>query len=99
VRIFGDLDALVAESSNATCSLSLHHGSPFELEAELAKERDRRRQVLDDNADVIHPLKCHVAILADASGLGHMANMNFVVVGTVEQRAAGGRGGAGCVGP
>jgi hypothetical protein len=38
----GDLDALVAQSSDAPCPLSFHHGSPFELEAELAKERDRR---------------------------------------------------------
>jgi hypothetical protein len=65
----------VAESSNATCPLSFHHGSPFELKAELAKERDRRRQVLDDNADVIHPLKSHVAILADlAPGVVRMAD-------------------------
>src|SRR2546430_6141110 len=38
----GDLDALVAQSSDAPCPLSFHHRSPFELEAELAKERDRR---------------------------------------------------------
>jgi hypothetical protein len=29
----------------------------FKLEAELAKERDRRREVLDDNAYIVHPLK------------------------------------------
>src|SRR6266704_1853672 len=56
----GDLDALVAQSSDAPCPLSFHHGSPFELEAELAKELDRRVQVLDDDADVVHPFECHV---------------------------------------
>jgi len=39
----GDLDALVAESSDAPCPLSFDRGLAFELEAELAKERDRRR--------------------------------------------------------
>jgi len=56
----GDLDALVAQSSDAPCPLSFHHGSPFELEAELAKELDRRVEVLDDDADVVHPFECHV---------------------------------------
>src|SRR5919205_3367873 len=56
----GDLDALVAQSSDAPCPLSFHHGSSFEIEAELAKELDRRFEVLDDDADVVHPLKCHV---------------------------------------
>ena len=32
----------------------------FELEAELAKELDRRCEVLDDDANVVHPLKRHV---------------------------------------
>src|SRR5215211_1468527 len=56
----GGLDALVAQSSDAPCPLSFHHGSPFELEAELAKELDRRVEVLDDDADVVHPFECHV---------------------------------------
>src|ERR687892_1674453 len=56
----GGLDALVAQSSDAPCPLSFHPGSPFELEAELAKELDRRWEVLDDDADVVHPLKRHL---------------------------------------
>jgi hypothetical protein len=39
---------------------TFHHGSPLEFEAELAKELDRRCEVLDDDADVVHPFKCHV---------------------------------------
>jgi hypothetical protein len=56
----GGLDALVAQSSDAPCPRSFHHGSPFELEAELAEELDRRVEVLDDDADVVHPFECHV---------------------------------------
>ncbi len=56
----GDLDALVAQSSDAPCPLSFDHGSPFELEAELAEELDRRCEVVDDDADVVHPFKRHV---------------------------------------
>src|SRR5205085_12112744 len=55
----GDLDALVAQSSDTPCPLSFHHGSPFELEAELAKELDRRCEVVDDDADVVESFKCH----------------------------------------
>src|SRR5439155_12949021 len=55
----GDLDALVAQSSDAPCPLSFHHGPTFELEAELAKERDRRWEVVDDDAYIVHPLNSH----------------------------------------
>src|SRR5680860_192244 len=51
----GDLDALAAKASDAPCPLPFHHGSPFELEAEFAEELDRHCEVLDDDADVVHP--------------------------------------------
>jgi hypothetical protein len=38
-----DLDALVAQSSDAPRPVSFDHGSSFDLEAELTKERDRCR--------------------------------------------------------
>src|SRR4051794_27709612 len=55
----GDLDALVAQPGNTPCPLSFHCGLPLELEAELAKERDRRREVFDDDSDIVHPFECH----------------------------------------
>ena len=55
----GDLDTLLTKSGNATRPLSLHHGLPFELQAEGAKELNRRREILDDDADVVHPLHRH----------------------------------------
>src|SRR6478752_8223609 len=55
----GDLDLLVAQSGDAPCPFSFHHGSPFELEAELAKELDRRFEILNDDANVVHPLERH----------------------------------------
>src|SRR5262245_44223282 len=39
----GDLDALVAQSGDTTSPLSFDRGSTLKFEAELAKERDRRR--------------------------------------------------------
>src|ERR671915_1304123 len=55
----GNLYALVAQSSDTSRPFSFDHGSPFELEAELEKEIDRRCEVVDDNAYVVHPFKRH----------------------------------------
>ena len=52
-------DALVAQPSDAPRPFSFNHGPPFKLEAEFAKELDGRFDVLDDDADVVQPLKCH----------------------------------------
>jgi hypothetical protein len=57
----GDLDLLVAQASDAPRPLALDRPSPFELQAELAKELDRRCEVLNDDANVVHPLDCHVS--------------------------------------
>src|SRR5690606_19731501 len=43
----GNLDALVAEPGDASGPLSLDHPSSFELEAELAKERDHLFEIVD----------------------------------------------------
>jgi len=57
----GDLDALVAESSDAPCPLSFDRCSPLELESELGKERDSGIEGFHHDADVVHPLKRHAA--------------------------------------
>src|SRR4051812_49195324 len=59
----GDLDALVAQSGDAPCPLPFDRELPFELEAELAKELDHRREIVDDNADVVHPPNRHAFTL------------------------------------
>ena len=59
----GHLDAHVAQSSDALCPVSFDRGLPFELEAELAKELNRRCEVVDDDADIVHPLKRHMPTL------------------------------------
>jgi len=70
----GDLDTLLAESGNPARPLPLRHRLTFELQAEGAKERNRRRDVLDDDADIVQPLNRHPASLgtrdrpADAHG-------------------------------
>jgi hypothetical protein len=55
-----DLDALVAQPGDAACPLSFHRPPPFELEAELAEELDRGREVFDDDSHVVHPFDGHV---------------------------------------
>src|SRR5262249_37657853 len=59
----GDLDALVAESSDTSGPFTFDRGQPFELEAELAKEINRRLEVIDHDSYVVHPLERHVSNL------------------------------------
>src|SRR5215218_8948954 len=87
----GGLDALVAQSSDAPCPRSFHHGSPFELEAELAKELDRRVQVLDDDADVVHPFECHVPNLQWVVNPATARRARGVTLRSRESRLAGSR--------
>jgi hypothetical protein len=58
-----NLDALIAQSSDTSGPFSFDRGSPFELKAELAKELNRRRKVIDDDSYVVHPFKRHVSNL------------------------------------
>ena len=64
----GNLDALIGKSSDTSGPFSFDRGPPFEFEAELAKEINRRSEVLDDDSDVVHPLECHVSNLQGAAG-------------------------------
>src|SRR5204862_7178775 len=57
----GNLDALIAESSDTSGPFSFDRGSPFELEAELAKEINCRCEVIDDDSYVVHPFQCHMS--------------------------------------
>src|SRR5262245_66250047 len=59
----GNLDALIAQPSDTSGPLSFDRGPPFELETELAKEINRRCEVIDDDSDVVHPFKRHVSTL------------------------------------
>jgi len=58
----GYLDALITQSSDSPANFSFARGPPFEIEAELAKEGDRRFEVIDDD-DFVHPFKRHVSNL------------------------------------
>ena len=59
----GNLDALIAQSSDTSGPFSFDRGPPFELETELPKEINRRREVIHDDSDVVHPFKRHVSNL------------------------------------
>jgi hypothetical protein len=62
----GNLDALIAQSSDTSCPFSFDHGPPFKLEAELAKEINRPSEVIDDDSYVVHPFERHVSNLQGA---------------------------------
>ena len=59
----GDLNALIAQSSDTSRPFSFDRASAFELEAELAKEINRRFEVIDDDPYVVHPSERHVSNL------------------------------------
>ena len=59
----GNLDALIAQSSDTPGPFFFDRGPPFELEAELAKEINRCSEVSDDNSYVVHPFERHVSNL------------------------------------
>ncbi len=61
----GNLDALIAQSGDASGPFSFDRGPPFELEADLAKKINRRCKVIDDDSYVVHPFKPHVSNLQD----------------------------------
>ncbi|ADV13191.1 hypothetical protein Mesci_4078 [Mesorhizobium ciceri biovar biserrulae WSM1271] len=56
----GNLDALIAQSSDTSGPFSFDRGPPFELKAELAKETNRLFEVIDDDSYVVHPFERHV---------------------------------------
>ena len=62
----GNLDALIAQSSDTSGPFSFDRGPPFELEAELAKEINRPSEVIDDDSYVVHSFERHVSNLQGA---------------------------------
>jgi hypothetical protein len=62
----GNLDALIAQSSDTSCPFSFDRGTPFELEAELAKEINRSSEVIDDDSYVVHSFERHASNLQGA---------------------------------
>jgi hypothetical protein len=59
----GNLDTLIAQSSDTSGPFSFDRGPPFELKAELAKEINRPFEVIDDDSYVVHPFERHVSNL------------------------------------
>ena len=59
----GNLDALIAQSSDTSGPFSFDRGPSFELEAEFEKEIDRRSEVIDDDSYVVHPFERHLSNL------------------------------------
>jgi uncharacterized protein YciI len=77
----GNLDALIAQSSDTSGPFSFDRGPPFEIEAELAKESDRRFEVVDDDSYVVHPFNRHGPNLqgGDYSDNGPWVNCSVAV--------------------
>ena len=59
----GNLDALIAQSSDTSGPFPFDRGPPFELEAEFAKEINRPSEIIDDDSYVVHPFERHVSNL------------------------------------
>jgi hypothetical protein len=59
----GNLDALIAQSSDTSGPFSFDRGPLFELKTELAIEINRPSEVLDDDSYVVHPFERHVSNL------------------------------------
>src|SRR5687767_12205842 len=55
----GNLDAHVAQSSDAICPVSFDWGAPLELEAEFGEELKGGVDVFYHDADVVHTLDRH----------------------------------------
>jgi hypothetical protein len=66
----GDFDALIAQSSDTTGPFSFNRGPAFELEAELAKEINRRCEVIDDDSYIVYPFERHVFNLREVERHG-----------------------------
>src|SRR5687767_8583596 len=60
----GNLDAHVAQSSDAVCPVSFDWGAPLELEAEFGEELNGGVDVFYHDADVVHTLDRHDVSLA-----------------------------------
>ncbi len=59
----GNLDALIAQSSDTSGPFSFDRGPPLELETELAKEINRPSEVIDDDSYIVHTFERHVSNL------------------------------------
>ena len=59
----GNLNALIAQSSDASGPFSFDRCPPFELEAEFPKKSNRLSEVIDDNSYVVHPFERHLSNL------------------------------------
>ena len=59
VRIIAMSEPDSVEPNHAIHEAALDRGLAFQLESELGEERHRAREVVDDDAHVVHPLKRH----------------------------------------
>src|ERR671911_672520 len=67
----GNLDAHVAQSSDAVCPVSFDWSAPLELEAEFGEELNGGIDVFYHDADVVHTLDRHdVSLASNAKTLG-----------------------------
>src|SRR5581483_9619506 len=79
----GNLDALIAQSGDTSGPFSFERGPPFQIEAELAKEIDRRVEVFDDDSDVVQPFDRHVSNLLREPGASIRISMRSTVALTL----------------
>src|SRR5262244_1978486 len=83
----GNLDTLIAQSRDASGPFSFDRALPLEIEAELPKELDRRREVIDDDSNVVHPFERHRSNLPRAD-CGHTADRFLLTASSSLDRCA-----------
>src|SRR5262245_32520778 len=66
----GNLDAHVAQPSDAICPVSFDWGAPLELEAKFGEELDGGIDVFHHDADIVHTLDRHDFSLASDVAVG-----------------------------
>lgn len=59
----GDFDAHVAQARDAVGPVPRDGGTPLEFEAQFDEERNRGIEVFDHDADVVHALDGHEALV------------------------------------
>jgi hypothetical protein len=55
-----NLNVLIAQSRDTPGPFSFNSSPTFKIEAELAKEIDRRFEVIDDDSYIVHPFDYHM---------------------------------------
>src|SRR4051795_6812439 len=87
-----DVNPYAVEPVDAVHPTSLDRRLALQLHAELDKERLGTLEVVDDDADVVHPLNRHGGSPSSSRGLSRRVGPGGVRAGTTQRLSSGGDG-------